>query len=184
MKFVIDEKVIREKKLTNAQFFLLLSLYCPITFDEFEDLRTNMFYITQPKNIQAATITPDGVRLVEEVIKGKQPKRNFEELAATLRTLFPQGKKAGTNTYWRGNIKEVVDKLSNFSARFGQFEDHIIIEATQKYISAYQDNTKLMRALPYFIMKNTDDGLKSDLLTYIENLDSTDSDILNTMKLL
>lgn len=102
----------------------------------------------------------------------------IDELVKQLMNIFPKGKKQGTAYYWRGNKKEIKDKLLKFFVYFGDtYTDEQIIDAADKYVKSFNGNYTYMRLLKYFIWKNdkkvTPEGLTveqvSELASYIEN---------------
>lgn len=117
----------------------------------------------------------------------KQSKKDIEEIARELQKMYPTGRKAGTNNYWRGNFPEIRDRLTVFFKKHGEYSKDVILEATQKYIDSFQGETGYMKTLKYFISKRRDDGaFEYDLLTFIENIDSADEDggVLDTTRLI
>lgn len=103
-------------------------------------------------------------------------------LATKLMEIFPSGRKEGTNHYWRGNKKDVTNKLEKFFKRYGnKYTDEQLIKATQKYVDSHHSNYSYMRVLKYFIWKDErklrENGEVyieevSDLASFIENFDS------------
>ena len=93
--------------------------------------------------------------------------------------VFPEGKKAGTTTYWRGNVKEIKLKLKKFFKRYSdRYTDEQIVQAAQSYVGSFNGDYSFMRVLKYFIWKDArkmdSDGNTfveevSDLATIIEN---------------
>jgi len=96
---------------------------------------------------------------------------DLEQLATTLKELFPEGKKTDGHP-WRSNTKEVIEKLKRFKLLYNYNNDQII-EATQRYTEE-MINSPYMRTLKHFIIKKVDGENVSDLASYIEN-DSVDT---------
>ena len=121
-------------------------------------------------------LTPDGINFLKEVevvsVDKKISLKEIEDIATSMREIFPEGKKLGTSKYWRDNQATVMRKLNAFFKLFGHYDSNRILEATQKYVDSFGDNKQLMRILPYFILKENE----SDLLTIIENFDSVGKD--------
>ena len=99
-------------------------------------------------------------------------------LTEKLMGIFPKGKKEGTPYYWKGNRKEIKEKLKKFFVYFGDtYTDAQILSAAQKYVDSFNGNYRFMRLLKYFIWKNdtklTTEGRTveqvSELASYIEN---------------
>ena len=99
-------------------------------------------------------------------------------LTEQLIRIFPKGKKEGTPYYWKGNRKEIKEKLKKFFVYFGDtYTDAQILSAAQRYVDSFNGNYRFMRLLKYFIWKNdtklTTEGRTveqvSELASYIEN---------------
>lgn len=72
-----------------------------------------------------------------------------------------------------------------FLKRFDDYPDEVIIKATENYVESFNMDTRLMKTLKYFISKKRDDGsTEYDLLTFIENIDSSNTDVLKTTTLI
>lgn len=100
---------------------------------------------------------------------------NQVSLAKRLKELFPKGKKEGTAQYWAEGEALIAKRLHKFYDKYGKFEDDVVINATKKYIEAFNGNYRFMRTLKYFIYAEKinaagEQESTSDLLTYIENL--------------
>ena len=126
--------------------------------------------------------------------KDRQPQDRIESLAAKMMELFPSGKKQGTSQYYRGNRKDITLRLKKFFKLYGnRFTDKQILEATDKYVKAFNGNYSYMRVLKYFIWKDEkkldSEGIGyisevSDLASYIENESgvSVDTDWTSSLK--
>lgn len=99
-------------------------------------------------------------------------------LTEQLMRIFPKGKKEGTPYYWKGNRKEIKEKLKKFFVYFGDtYTDAQILSAAHRYVDSFNGNYRFMRLLKYFIWKNdtklTTEGRTveqvSELASYIEN---------------
>ena len=99
-------------------------------------------------------------------------------LTEQLMKIFPKGKKEGTPYYWKGNRKEIKEKLKKFFVYFGDtYTDAQILSAAHRYVDSFNGNYRFMRLLKYFIWKNdtklTTEGRTveqvSELASYIEN---------------
>ena len=98
----------------------------------------------------------------------------YENLAIKLRELFPEGKKAGTNYYWRDSVAIIAKRLKALVKKNGEcFTDEQAITATKEYVSSFNGNYQYMQLLKYFISKQkvVDGTIEEDsqLLSYIEN---------------
>ena len=142
-----------------------------------------------PKN---PTLTEKGIELIESVFLNSEygvstevHKNRFDILADKLREIYPGGKKPGTAYMWRDSTTVIAKRLKAFFKKYEDtyiaktgesFNDADIVEATQKYIESFNGDTQYMQLLKYFINKKNPDGEDvSQLLSYIENKDDTDS---------
>lgn len=141
-------------------------------------------------------VTQHWSEVVDEIlaVSSNRIKKTDEEiraLAEKMRELYPQGrmidKKTGqyTSYYFRCNISEVVKKLKTFFARYGNFPDEEILDATRRYVASFRGNyqQKGFRLIKYFIFKDDTkqgpDGnyveAVSPLLDFLENKESDDN---------
>ena len=174
MDLVIKESAYTEVGLSFEQFLYLLSLKNRVNDEEFKSLMDRKFIKIDEDN--RLCIDAKGYNAVIEVQRLSSIKKTdleiLEDLAKSMAELFPRGRKARTNKYWRGNSALVVKKLNGFLRKYGSFRADVILQATDNYVKSFGYDTSLMRILPYFIEK---DG-ESDLLTFIENLDEEGDD--------
>lgn len=112
-------------------------------------------------------------------------------LPRKLMDVFPEGSKrynAGTldnprlaYKSWRGNevaVRKKLDALFRFAGRV--IEDDVLVEAAKRYVSSFNGDYTFMRILPYFIIKNTpQNGLESELLNYVEAVESGTETVQN-----
>lgn len=106
------------------------------------------------------------------------------ELADNLMKVFPTGRKEGTATYWRGNRREIKERLQKFFKLYGnKYSSKEILDAAERYVSSFNGQYTYMRVLKYFIWKSDkkiDEEGKgyveevSDLASYIENAEQED----------
>lgn len=195
MKITIDSKVLKKNKLTIGQFLLMLSYHYKVTEEEFNDLLNKHFYISNSYGKREPYLSDKGASIINKIILegdnlNTQEKDELKQLAKKMQDLFPTGKKLGTNYYWKGNVREIENKLQVFFKKYGEFPEEEIIKATENYLNAYADDKRFMQLLKYFIMKNVAKGgiteTQSELLTYIENLHNNDSnsEVLITTRLI
>lgn len=117
--------------------------------------------------------------------KDSQSPDRIANLASKLMEVFPKEKKAGTNHYFRGNLKDTSLKLKKFFKLYGsKYSDEQIINAAKAYVSSFNGNYTYMRILKYFLWKSekklSEDGKyyieeTSDLATWIENAGSANN---------
>lgn len=138
--------------------------------------------------------TEKGIILADELIADSEEsivvkEDSIKELADKLRSIYPEGKMAGTSYYYRCNKADIVRKLKSFFRRYGEYTTEQIIEATQRYVNSFNGNYTYLRLLKYFIWKDENkDGETlqvSQLADWIENkneVNTTNSDWTTTLK--
>ena len=138
--------------------------------------------------------TEKGIILADELIADSEESIVVKEdsikgLADKLRSIYPEGKMAGTSYYYRCNRADIVRKLKSFFRRYGEYTTEQIIEATQRYVNSFNGNYTYLRLLKYFIWKDENkDGETlqvSQLADWIENkneVNTTNSDWTTTLK--
>jgi hypothetical protein len=185
MKLVIDSEVCESKGLTLEEFIVLYLNSKNIDIDK------TINSIIEKKvagkdlfNPNAVVLSSNSRKLLEEIILdsdktvAKNNKR-LENLAEKLRELYPEGKKQGTQYYWRDSNSVIVKKLKALVKKYGDcFTDEQAINATKKYVESFNGNYQFMQLLKYFISKNVVKGGEveetSQLLSYIENAGQED----------
>ena len=184
MRYVISTKALKDKNIKEEGLVVLLIRVCDDIPGLLERL-SNKGYIKKNddlfgKGYQINEAFLDRVRAALLSNDPDVPKEDvLDNLASKLMELYPRGKKAGTTSYWRGNKKEIREKLQKFYKLYGnKFTDEQIIEATRKYVASFNGNYSYMRVLKYFIIKdekteNSEGRCSinqvSDLATLIEN---------------
>lgn len=185
MKLVIDSEVCESKGLTLEEFIVLYLNSKNV------DINKTINSIIEKKvagkdlfNPNAVVLSSNSRKLLEEIILdsdktvAKNNKR-LENLAEKLRELYPEGKKQGTQYYWRDSNSVIVKKLKALIKKYGEcFTDEQAINATKKYVASFNGNYQFMQLLKYFISKNVVKGGEveetSQLLSYVENAGQED----------
>ena len=197
MTITIDEEVCKNWGLTMPEVLALTLVKTgadvPVLFASLEDKEAlvkdmfNKYLVTLGYDEKVASVLLDSD-------KDRQPQDRIESLAARMMELFPGGKKQGTSQYYRGNRKDITLRLKKFFKLYGnRFTDKQILEATDKYVKAFNGNYSYMRVLKYFIWKDEkkldSEGIGyisevSDLASYIENENgvSADTDWTSSLK--
>lgn len=181
MKLTIDSKACENNGLTLEEFIILFLFTKKVDINEIinslvdkkiagKDLFSDNSLVLGSKTKQ----------LIEKIIleSNDSVKNNTERiknLAKTLQDMYIQGKKAGTQDYFKGSSAEIVQRLKRFFAEYGEFTDEQIIEATKKYIASFNGDYKFAQLLKYFISKKVDGERGSRLLSYIENANQKES---------
>ena len=185
MKYVISTKALKDKNLKEEEVLVVLLIRVCNDIPGLLERLSNKGYIKKNddlfgKGYQINEAFLDRVRAALLSNDPDVPKEDvLDNLASKLMELYPRGKKAGTTSYWRGNKKEIREKLQKFYKLYGnKFTDEQIIEATRKYVASFNGNYSYMRVLKYFIIKdekteNSEGRCSinqvSDLATLIEN---------------
>lgn len=185
MRYVISTKALKDKNLKEEEVLVVLLIRVCDDIPGLLERLSNKGYIKKNddlfgKGYQINETFLDRVRAALLSSDPDVPKEDvLDNLASKLMELYPRGKKAGTTSYWRGNKKEIREKLQKFYKLYGnKFTDEQIIEATRKYVASFNGNYSYMRVLKYFIIKDekteNSEGRYSinqvsDLATLIEN---------------
>lgn len=191
MKYVVSTKALRDKGLSEAEVYAVLLIRA---CDDIPALFNNLIergLIRKDDDIfeKGYQINEAFLNKIEAALLSRDPdvpeERRLDELATKLMEIYPRGKKEGTTTYWRGNKKEIREKLQKFFKLYGsKFTDEQILKATQDYVTSFNGDYSYMRVLKYFIMKderkeNEEGRLTvyqvSDLATLIENAEDIDT---------
>lgn len=180
-KIVIDLTVLDRYSIKPQQFLYLMSKQYKITNEDIIELHQNKKFLNQGLD-GTYYLNREGNNFINRLLTqsidptGTSAKEAME-IVSEMRALFPNGKKSGTNTYWRGNIAELRDRLLIFLKKHGNYPKEDIIKATKQYVDSFDGNYQLMRVLKYFIFKKNSDGsYEYDLLTQLENLGADSSD--------
>lgn len=197
MTISINDKVCKENGITVAQILALLLVKTGENIPKLlEELKSKEMIAEEQSLLEKTyTITQRWDNVCCNVIlssdKDVPTDTHIKELAKALMELYPKGKKPGTNTYWRGNLKDTELRLKKFYKLYGnKYTDTQILEATKKYIEDHMD-LSYMRVLKYFIWKDVrkvdSEGVcyieeTSDLASYIENEGQTEDNWLNEIK--
>lgn len=104
------------------------------------------------------------------------------ELVTKLQELFPKERKPDANGVpkyaYRGNKTDVANRLQKFFKLYGKYSYDDVLECTKRYVESFKYDKTYMKILPYYIMK---DG-ESQLATELENMDTEDSTIISETK--
>lgn len=187
MNIAINDDICNKYGLSLPELLIILAL----KYDNVEYILTSLeakgaivkdvfegYLITQRWDDVASNI------LLDSDVDSQSPDRIYN-LATKLMEVFPKEKKAGTNHYFRGNVKDTSLKLKKFFKLYGnKYSDEQIINAAKAYVSSFNGNYTYMRILKYFIWKPekkmNEEGKMyieetSDLATWIENEGSTNN---------
>lgn len=187
MNIAINEDVCKKYGLRLPELLLILSI-------KLEDIRTTMSSLESKQAVikdmfEGYLVTQRWDDIASNILldsdKENQSPDRIVNLASKLMEIFPKEKKAGTNHYFRGNLKDTSLKLKKFFKLYGnKYSDEQILNAAKAYVSSFNGNYTYMRILKYFLWKDDkklgEDGKyyieeTSDLATWIENAGSTNN---------
>lgn len=172
MQLIIKDNICKENGLSIEEVLCILLLRQTANLSELinqmlhkqiliPDLfNDGNFLITQRWNQ-----TCDKILLAED--EDIPEEKSIDKLAVQMAKLFPKGIKPGTHVYWKGNKKDTILKLQKFFKLYGNFSFDDILKATKNYIDSFNGDYQTMRVLKYFILKDNE----SDLATQLENID-------------
>ena len=96
-------------------------------------------------------------------------RNRFDELAEKLREMWPAGSKDGMYE-WRGNVPELSKRLKlMWEDRFPKKKVDIdeCLTVARRYLSRYEENTRFMQTLKYFIIKRKEIVQKDGKVKYV-----------------
>ena len=188
MTICLNKQIIDQYNMTIDEVLLMIVLENNVNLDEAQKVLISKGYITVNRN---ELFLPIGWRLtnigkdtlngiIVDSDKHQEPQDKLIELATKLKTIFPKGKKDGTNYYWSDGVPLIIRRLKLFFKKYGNdFTNEQIIQATEKYVEGFNGSYQYMRLLKYFIFKekvgaNGEIEGDSELISYIENADDED----------
>ena len=189
MTICLNKQIIDQYNMTIDEVLLMIVLENNVNLDEAQKVLISKGYITLNRN---ELFLPIGWRLTnigKDMLNGiivdsdkhQEPQDRLTELAIKLKTIFPKGKKDGTNYYWSDGIPLIIRRLKLFFKKYGNdFTNDQIIQATEKYVEGFNGSYQYMRLLKYFIFKekvgaNGEIEGDSELISYIENADEEEN---------
>ena len=87
--------------------------------------------------------------------KKKQEDNRWQDIAKDLREIWPSGEKDGKYP-WRDSVSNIAKRLELMWSTVNPSKDYSkdqILTVARKYVSQFPENTKYMRTLKYFILK-------------------------------
>lgn len=190
MKLTIDSEVCEKNGLTLNEFLVLYLTSNKVDINkEIESLvnkgvasrdlfsEGNLIFGSKDKDLVTKIIVDSDKEVQDNTLR-------LNELAKALQELYPQGKKEGTQYYWRDSTNVIEKKLKSLVKKYGNcFTNEQAIAATKKYVDSFNGNYHFMQLLKYFISKNVVKGgeveEQSQLLSYIENMNQSDTQQLS-----
>ena len=185
----LNKKAAQQNGITIDEALLMLAIHNKADLERAERALVQKGLITAERNDLFQHVgwrlTNKGTEVLDYVImdsdKEQEPQDRLIQLATKLKETFPKGKKDGTNYYWAEGVALIVRRLKLFFKKYGnEFTDEQIVQAAEKYVQGFNGNYQYMRLLKYFIFKekvgaNGEVEGDSELISYIENADQTDS---------
>lgn len=167
MRYVIDTEIADRNNYTEAEILGVMFLSaCKRGFEEeFESMRARG--ILDMFGNPTMTASDDVSRILLDADSSVPSDGRIDRLYERMREYFPHGYKVPPYA-WRGNRKDVTLKLKKFFKLYGnKYTDEQILDATRRYVEAFEADNTHMRILKYFILKDD----QSDLATVLENKD-------------
>ena len=83
-------------------------------------------------------------------------KEFYNELASQLRLLWPTGEKDGKYP-WRDSVENIAKRLETLwnTRDLGDYSVEFCTTVARRYLARFQENTKYMKILKYFILKQS-----------------------------
>ncbi len=176
MRVVLDSAVCEKYGFTLEEVMTIILMMNHTSYKEIYDSLKDRYDLFNPVNKDYLVIPLGLKRTINQIIvdsdKNIIKKGNFySELAKKMRKLFPEGKKEGTNDYWRSSLKDIENNLKKVEKKFEiEFNEEDALAATKEYIDSFHGDYRFMRCLKYFIYKNDPvKGEISDFASYLEN---------------
>lgn len=172
----IPSKILKKYKLSMLEYLFLNMLSYEPALNPPIDIKSLLErgYVLYD-GMYESSITNAGITLLKAIDSdlkavGGPPDEEIIEMVEVMRSLFPEGKKVGTNKYWRDNRANIFKKLKVFLSENAHVTKEDVVKATEKYVDSFKNDKTLMRILPYFIEKNGE----SELLSIVENIDNVE----------
>ena len=156
MKFTVDSKKLEKIGSSISEYLvLLLTKYC-------QDIPKLLDEMKQQELIQTCIygydiLSPKANKLVNDMMAyndEKVPDADYIiALAKKMCQLYPSGLKPGTAISWRGNSRDIANRLIKFFAQYNAYTAEEVLDATKRYVDSFNGSYDYMRVLKYFIMK-------------------------------
>ena len=192
MRISIDEEVVNKlstvegQKLSVSELLMCMIVKIganPITV--LQDLTNKNVLVQDIVDKNIVYVHSNYLNLIQDILLQSEnttsSTNTLTELVIKLQELFPKERKPdahGIPKYsFRGNKRDVMIRLQKFCKLYDYGPEHydLIYECTKRYVERYKYDKTYMRILPYFIMK---DG-ESDLATELDNMDDETQEINN-----
>lgn len=186
MKLTIDSAVLEKDDITMQEFSVILYYLSGgsgvIHKELCSDLREKGFL----KKVEGGYQFHEGKKpkVRTWIIKSSNSPEAMDRLtllAEAMQSVYPSGKKMGTNYYWRDSTKVIAQRLAMFFKKYGDKSDEEIIKATRDYVESFNGDYQYMRLLKYFIYKKEDGDEESPLSSCLDNAGQENTENRNWM---
>lgn len=177
----ITEKACNSNGVTLNEFLVMCIITRKVNVEKTIDSLISKGIVSKCKLDYFGNPTPflltKGNEIIDSCIADSEDNPdNIEELAKELKSIYPKGKKPGTNYYWADGASLIIKRLKLFFKKYGnKYTNEQIINATKKYVTSFNGDYQYMKLLKYFIFKDSVNAGEveqtSELLTYIDNED-------------
>lgn len=172
MKVTINSEIAQQKGLTTQEVMLVSIIKSGVDVEKTIESLIQRQVLVKDLFGQMA-VTQRWAEVCDDVLLSSDSTipsdAELASLADKLMAIMPQGRKDGTNYYYKGNRREITLKLKKFTKLYGKYSDEAIIKATQKYVDGFNGDYTYMRLLKYFILKE-DRKVDSEGNGYIEEV--------------
>lgn len=184
MKLIIDSTILEEDDITMQEFSVILYYLSGGTGTIHEELCSNLREKGFLKRVVDGYQFHEGKKskIKTWIVKSSNSLEaidRFTSLAKAMQSIYPTGKKMGTNDYWRDSTKVIAQRLAMFFKKYGDKPDKEIINATRSYVESFNGEYQYMRLLKYFIYKKEGGDEVSPLASCLDNAGQEDTENLN-----
>lgn len=187
MRISIDEETVNSLSTYDGQKLsigeLLMCMIIKLGLNPFlilQNLISNGVILQDAEDKNKSYISSKYLYLVQDVLLKSErafgQTDTLTELVTKLQELFPKERKpaqngSGVGYSYRGNKRDVALRLQKFFKLYGQYSYDDVYNCTKRYVESFKYDKTYMRILPYFILK---DG-ESTLATELENMNDEES---------
>lgn len=180
MKLTINTDVLKKYHLSLGDFIVLLASFYNLDCEKINNELIAMGLAEKDLFKGFPPILSDNTKnLISKIIvqsddKVVNSKINFDKLAVTMQTCYPEGIKSGTTYEWRGTKDEITQKLMTLVSKYNfTFTEEEAVAAVKEYVGSFKDY-KYMSLLKNFVLTVRKDNLghyemESMFMTIIEN---------------
>lgn len=173
-KMQFDKDFIKKLGLPEDEALLLYLIY---TKDGIEKTAQSLMNkkLIKPMMLAGYILTSDGNKYINKNLYSKENKDSLRDIAKAIIACYPLGTREGTSKQWRGNEKEIADRLRLLQERNDfTFTKEEAVKATEEYVKSFNGQYTYMMFLKYFVIKIKYDEkgnsvIESTLQDYIEN---------------